>query len=68
MATSFDDLHVGRLFVDGVEVLPGAPAELPEAGIYIPDSEATTIKELREDFNDLLAAMQHLGLIWRDEE
>ena len=62
MPTSFDELHVGRLVVAGVEVVPGAPAELldvlPEAGIYIPDSQATTIKELREDFNDLLAKLR----------
>lgn len=52
--------------VEGAESLFG---ELPEAELleqktpYVPDSEATTVAALREDFNGLLAALREVGIL-----
>lgn len=52
--------------VEGAETLFGG---LPEAEliehtpIHIPDSEATTVAALREDFNGLLAALREAGIL-----
>lgn len=52
--------------VEGAESLFG---ELPEAELLerkascVPDSEATTVAALREDFNGLLAALRDAGIL-----
>ena len=57
--------------VEGAESLFG---ELPEAELleqktpYVPDSEATTVAALREDFNGLLAALREAGVLVASEE
>ena len=64
----------GELVIGGkLTFLPGATVEggdglfgqsEPAAQIaYIANSEATTIAALREDFNGLLAALRHAGLM-----
>ena len=71
--------HGGSEWVIGGKLtfLPGATVEgaetlfdgLPEAElieytpIHIPDSEATTVAALREDFNGLLAALREAGIL-----
>ena len=52
--------------MEGAETLFGG---LPEAELiehtpaYIPDSEATTVAALREDFNRLLAVLREAGIL-----
>ena len=61
MPTSFDELRVGRLFVDGVEVAP-QNEEGPRLPAF-PDSEATTMRGLRDDYNALLALLRYVGMM-----
>jgi len=57
--------------VEGAESLFG---ELPEAELlehktpFVPDSEATTVAALREDFNGLLTALREAGLLAESAE
>lgn len=70
MGTNYTD-NGGRVFVVGGElkILPGAKVtglELAGAGAklpFIPDSKATTVAALREEFNGLLAALREAGLM-----
>ena len=71
--------HGGSEWVIGGKLtfLPGAAVEgadtlfggLPEAELiehtptYVPDSEATTVSALREDFNGLLAVLREAGIL-----
>ncbi len=48
--------------IEGGENLFGGSESLPQLS-YIPDSEATTIAALKDDFNDLLAAIRDCGLM-----
>ena len=63
MPTSFDELHVGRIFVDGVEVSPVSPQEGGPCLPAFPDSEATTVRGLRDDYNALLALLRYVGMM-----
>ena len=49
--------------VEGIEGLFDQPAEIGEGLPYIADSDATTVAALREDFNNLLAALRSCGLM-----
>lgn len=62
----------GRLtFLPGatVEGFDGLMESLPAAELmeqkvpFVPDSEATTVASLREDFNGLLAALREAGIL-----
>lgn len=75
--------HGGSEWVIGGKLtfLPGATVEgadtlfggLPEAELiehtptYVPDSTATTVASLREDFNLLLAALREAGILAMSE-
>ena len=69
--TRYYTAHGGRETVIGgkLTILPGATVEglnealtLPKA-VYLPDSHASTIATLREDFNALLGALRAAGLM-----
>ncbi|MBQ3704498.1 MAG: hypothetical protein II885_17355 [Oscillospiraceae bacterium] len=61
----------GRLtFLDGAEIVNFPKNLLPETGsgdstgaAYIPDSTATTVAALREDFNTLLNVLRSAGTL-----
>lgn len=48
--------------VEGGDDLFGQSESVPQAA-YVPDSEATTIATLKDDFNGLLAALRSCGLM-----
>ena len=48
--------------IEGGDDLFGSTASAPQIA-YIPDSEATTIATLKDDYNALLAAMRSCGLM-----
>lgn len=67
----------GRLtFLPGavVEGLDGLFDQLPAAELieqtppFVPDSTATTVAALRDDFNGLLAALREVGILAASEE
>lgn len=68
MATRFDELHVGKLFVAGQAVEGGAahPAPLSTVVPALADSEATSIKALVADHNALLAALRAAGVLAKE--
>jgi len=50
---AIEEAHVKSLFVDGVPI--------NSVSLLVPeDSEATTVRQLREDFNALLAILREL--------
>ncbi len=48
--------------IEGGDDLFGSTASTPQIA-YIPDSEATTIAALKDDYNALLAALRSCGLM-----
>lgn len=48
--------------IEGGDDLFGQSESVPQAA-YVPDSEATTIATLKDDFNGLLAALRSCGLM-----
>lgn len=58
-ATKLRELHVDRLVVAGEPVAGGAQSPPPT----VPDSEAKKVAELRDDLNNLLAALRQAGVI-----
>lgn len=53
--------------VEGIAGLFDQPAEVGASLPYIADSEATTVAALREDFNQLLAALRKCGAMMPDQ-
>ncbi len=57
-----------------VEGIEGLMESLPTAELmgqkvpFVPDSEATTVAALREDFNGLLAALREAGILAENPE
>ena len=52
--------------VEGAEGLFDLPGSGAPALPYVPDSEATTVAGLREDYNRLLSAMKAAGVMTPD--
>ena len=64
-----DELVIGGkiTFLDGAEVInfPGSSGSSSQAlpAAYVADSEATSVANLKTDFNSLLAALRDAGLL-----
>jgi len=55
---AIEEAHVDKLFVDGMEVHGDGAST---TGLLVPeDSEAATVRQMREDFNALLAILREL--------
>ena len=49
--------------VEGAEGMLDLPAEVPERLPFLADSTATTVAQLREDYNHLLAVLRSVGIL-----